>query len=340
MVDDAMKGQWEKAAQRGHVQAAYYAVPDQLTRFADRISTALSGTPEWVAMDLCYRGGTACGSVFCEHCRTKKQSRLLRAYRDRVGKEFSAESQARERLRWVTVLHTVVPVHHDTAGQEQETIACVVNAVDDMKLSLSNVARTAKRKSRANLWLRGGIHIELVDYEMLATAHSLGKPTTKQRTLSGLIEASEPAPSGKYFLVHFHALVDLDSLSEVQLKALLVERWNLAPRQVLVQRTWTKIKSKGQTKPQSVDDGLKRMAKYCFNMSNARLDYSKNWGSGSVVLLSGVECSAKGHIEGFAEEVLDTTPDERLSFGHIKLLIKAHSAVASSNHRGLSICIS
>ena len=99
------------------------------------------------------------------------------------------------------------------------------------------------------------------------------------------------------------------------------------------------MKSKAGEKAQTLDDGLIGMSRYCFNMSNARLVYARNWGAGKIVLETGEEVSAEGHIAGFATEVMSRGADERLSVGDLRLLVQTHNAVNGVSHKGLVVSI-
>ena len=48
---------------------------------------------------------------------------------------------------------------------------------------------------------------------------------------------------------------------------------------------------------------------------------------------------AKGHIVGFAEEVMDRNTDEKLSVGDVALLVEAHNQVNGDSHKGLLVSI-
>ncbi len=118
--------------------------------YRSRIFDALKDTQDGLVMKNCLeKSGPACGSVFCDKCRKKKQQNLLGSYRDYVRETFGDDDDvARERLRWVSVLHSVVSVKHETADEERDTIAEVERAVADMKLNLSNIAEQQDGSTR------------------------------------------------------------------------------------------------------------------------------------------------------------------------------------------------
>ena len=85
------------------------------------------------------KSGPACGSVFCQRCRTKKQNNLYGSYKRYMKKAFGNDEQlARDRLRFVSVLHSVIPVHHKTANLEYGSIGDVIDAISGMKEILKN----------------------------------------------------------------------------------------------------------------------------------------------------------------------------------------------------------
>lgn len=309
------------------------------SQYAARIAESVKATQTGKVMEECAAGGSRCGSVFCDTCKKKKQSSLYSAYRLRFDESLSGDEViARDRLRWVTVLHSVVVIFDQANMQEIMTIEDVKSAVEAMKKDLANVARTAKRKHGVNIWLRGGVHIELVDYEMYRLAGKFGKMTTKEETLKTLLHELDPSVSGKLFLVHFHALADTAGLSDKKFRNLFSEKWKLK-RQVLIKRLWSKIKKRDSTVDHKLDDALRGMARYCFNGSNARLAYSMNWGAGSVVLETGEEVGVDGKITTYAREIQSYRCDKKLSVGELRLLIEIHNQVNSISHKGLGIGI-
>jgi hypothetical protein len=309
--------------------------------YRDRITDAMVDTATGALMVACESGiGASCGSVFCDSCRHKKQMNMYQSYKRFVEREFGVdEDKARERLRFVSVLHSLVEVRHDTEADEARCLSQVVASVEEMKGKISNLARTAKRHGWEGLWLRGGVHIELVDYELFRFAASLGRETTKENTMKGFVDRLSGSGGGKYFVVHFHALADKGGLSDKMFKELFTDRWSMTTKQVHIQRTWSKIVFKGTEREQTLDNGLLGMARYCFNMSNGRLQFSSNWGVGSIVFKTGEKVDARKGVVGFAEEVMDRGIDDRLTVGDIRLLVEAHQAVNGASHKGLVVGI-
>jgi len=306
--------------------------------YKSRIFSSIKGTQYVASMIACDQGGSKCGSVFCDGCRHRKSMNMYQSYKRHCEDAFGEnEELARDRFRWVTVLHSLVPVTYEDSELSCGTVSQLVREVEIMKGIISNIGRTALRKHNVDIWLRGGIHLELIDYEMFQFAHLAGQLTTKQNTLSGFIKAALPAGKtvDRYFLVHFHALVDTGGLGDQAFKQLFTDHWSATKKQVHIQRTWSRI---GTTK-QSLDNGLLGMARYCFSGSNSRLQYARNWGSGKVVLKSGEEIDGRSRVVGHAEEVNDHVFDDQLSKTDIRLLVSAHNEVGGNNHRGLVVSI-
>ena len=181
------------------------------SRYVGRIREAVSGTDIGARMNACASGVTKCGSVFCVSCRDRKQRGMLKAFKDHIERYDADEKDTRRQLRWVSVLHSVVSVRYETGDAEQACLNEVQAAVKQMKLDLKNLQRTAVSRESAgannHLWLRGAIHIELVDYDIYQFAGSLGgKATNKERTLKELIRQlpGYDDRGGKFFLIHFH----------------------------------------------------------------------------------------------------------------------------------------
>lgn len=315
------------------------------TRVFDSLHLVTDGN----AMRDCINGvsnSKLCGSVFCERCRERRQNSIYETFLAYKNAEFgNDEEAARSRLRFVSVLHSVISVNdYKSVDAAYGAIDDVVDAVSDMKNVLALLKKKSQRKYDTEIWLRGGVHIELIDYDLFTVAEEMGIGSVKTETINQFIDAytsgrSRRARCGKYFLVHFHALADLKELSEQQFKGLFDERWGVVKRQVHIQRTWRKIKSRHGEREQSLEDNLLGMARYCFNGSNARLSFAQNWGAGTFVMSTGEEIDPRGHVVGFAEEVLERTGDKALSLGDLALLIETHNRVGGAGHKGLLVSI-
>jgi hypothetical protein len=324
-------------------------------RYRTRILSSVQNTAFGQSMIECDSGkGKPCGSVYCEKCRSRKQERLFYRYRKHYEKALAGDEEvARGRLRWVTVLHSVVPVNENNFAK---TISDVVIACEEMKGKLSNLARCETRNHKSGLWLRGGIHLEIVDYRAFSEAAGLGKGTEKQRTLSMLIQRLGAEKSDFYILVHFHALADMGSLQEKDFNDLFAKRWSSASRQVDIQQLWDVVRdyqrdSEGKVvrdgdgkrvlnseKKMEIEHSLRAFARYCYDFSNHRLEYAINWSHGRYVTKTGEELSAKGLLK-VAELGGERGYSKRLTPEHIQLLVEVSNAVNGPSHKGLEVRI-
>ena len=306
------------------------------THLRKRIGQALAGTADGARMTVCAGGGAACGSIFCNGCRIRKQNWMLRTYRARVA--GIAEAEARERLRYVTILHEFVDVVDDGGAIEiEKTLELVTAAADDLRNEISKLSRGLKRKGH-EVWLRGGVHIELLDMNWVRL---LEDGNRKAKVMLEFIE--KRLENGRGFdvsaelalVVHAHVLVDLGELHEDEWRRALKKRWSDTQHQTHTQRTWTKIAYKHGEETQSLDDALKGMARYCFNGSNAHLQFQKFFGAGAWV--------TDGDENRKADEAVQASrrrqKEKMLNAAQIKLLVLAHSAVAGASNRGLTLSV-
>lgn len=320
------------------------------TKHRTRIMESMFFEEQGKVMRECSAGtGPACGSIFCDKCLDKRQRNLYSTYKHYYEKHLSNnEDLARERLRWITVLHSLVRVKVDTINDENKTVAAVVDAADDLKNEIRNLARSKKV-----LWLRGAIHAELIDYSLYEHFVKSGGGTIKEKTLSTFIETSGAsykkeglfAESGKelFFLVHFHALADIGDAEDKDIRKALTKRWNLTSRQVDISRLWEVIRkgNKGGIEKHKIDDALRGMARYCYSRSNPFLTFSRDWGSGEKIHTTSHEYDLKLGMRTFAIMVKDRNLDEDsiLSVGEVRILVKVHNAISGPNNEGLNIYI-
>jgi hypothetical protein len=325
----------QKSAGELYRIASFEFGEDRYSRYRDRILKAVRDTAYEAEMVECDAGGVSCGSVYCDKCRLSKQNKLFYRYRKHFETVLGGdETVARQRLRWVSVLHSVVAVDEkDEAG----TINQVVSAAEEMKHQVSLIARNHKD---SGLWLRGAIHLEIVDYAAFRKAVENGKGTVKEKTLTELIDRCSNGNSDYYFLVHFHALADKGTIADSTFDGLFKERWSITKRQVDIQNLWDEIrmKSSGATKKMKVDDSLRAFGRYCYSYGNDRLQYAVNWSHGRYITKSGEEITAAGLLH-FAEMDDERQNSRRLSSGHIRMLVSASNAVNGNSHKGLAISI-
>ena len=313
------------------------------TRLNKRIDEALSGTEDGLRMIECREGtGGECGSVWCMKCRGRKQDRMLKSYYKHIEDEGLSEPEARERLRHVTVLHDVVGVF-DEGGiiDFEKTISHVCEVAGDMRNEVKNMKRVWKKRGM-KVWMRGGIHLELVDIDLMLFDKA---GNHKAKVLLDWFDKKKV--DGRYYdgsaekaiVVHFHALVDLHDIDEDDFRDALNGRWNDTEQQVHIQRTWTKIGFKDGSKEQSLDDALKGIARYCFTGSNKDLQYQKFWGAGRLVFETDIELDDDGKVIAVARELQVRPTGKRLTASEIRLLVQVHNRVAGEANRGLTIGI-
>ena len=313
------------------------------TRLNKRIDEALAGTDDGLRMIECREGtGGECGSVWCMKCRGRKQDRMLKTYYKHIEDEGLSEPEARERLRHVTVLHDVVAVF-DEGGiiDFEKTIAHVCEVAGDMRNEVKNMKRVWKKRGM-KVWMRGGIHLELVDIDLMLFDKA---GNHKAKVLLDWFDKKKV--DGRYYdgsaekaiVVHFHALVDLHDIDEDDFREALNGRWNDIEQQVHIQRTWTKIGFKDGSKEQSLDDALKGIARYCFTGSNKDLQYQKFWGAGRLVFETDIELDDDGKVIAVARELQVRPTGKRLTASEIRLLVQVHNRVAGEANRGLTIGI-
>jgi hypothetical protein len=323
------------------------------TRYITRIMDAVAGSHNGLIMETCADGGSKCGSIYCDECRHRKQRSMLYRFKQHYKEELNSdETLARKRLRWVSVLHNVVEINIKTESDEIETINNVCRSVEEMK---SQISLMAKKYNDKGLWLRGGIHIEIVDYKAFRTAAELGISTIKEKTLTSFIQRMTNSQADYFFLVHFHALVDMGQMNDGAFAIMFAERWNAALRQVDITSLWDEVNAiqydyNGNAKKdengkyvrkkekQKIEHAFIAMANYCFSYSNDKLQYARNWSHGKSITEVDQELR-NGNIETIATHTGIRLDSTRLNKGHIRLLVSASNAVNGSSHKGIEVRI-
>jgi hypothetical protein len=309
------------------------------SKYVNRIRKAIDGNPAFNHMFVCDGGkGRACFSVFCMSCRRVKQDRMYENYTSHFADKYDDdEPLIRNNARFGTVLHSLVPVNVETEDLENETVAAVEDAVAELKKRLLGIDRKAKRLFGKDIWLNGGVHLELVDYDRWQFAALSGSRTHKQKTYSEFIERSSNNAEGHYFLVHTHFLSDLDGMQDADFGELFREQWNTTSRQVLIKRlTDTYETGMGDVKHE-LDKAYRNIANYCYTGSNHGLAYAKNWGNSGKVIETGERVDIKGNVKTFAKEIMSVEIEDALSLGHLRLLIQVHNALTDGNAQGLRV---
>ena len=169
------------------------------------------------------------------------------------------------RLRYLTVLHELVPLYVDK----------VITSCVDMK------SRLVELFSHTKVWARGVIGVELVSIEHLKaierqTANEKRKLTVVSdliplRGLEGLLVKNA---TGTMALVHCHVLVDLGGIEASREDAFRsaiqrVNYWNQASYQIELKRTF---------KHRSLRKNLSGISKYATKGGNEQLRYKSGFG--------------------------------------------------------------
>lgn len=122
-------------------------------------------------MKGCERG-SLCGYVYCGHCREKHAQALLRRYQAHIGRQQMDDNECRDRIRWVTVLHDLVPC--------------------DLEQIQAATKRGRKDYSNFNrkwdgTWAQGVFEFELVDMKkVINLVGTSGGQSRKRKTLMGM----------------------------------------------------------------------------------------------------------------------------------------------------------
>ena len=94
-------------------------------------------------------------------------------------------------------------------------------------------------------------------------------------------------------------------------------------------------------KEHTLDEALRNIANYGFNGSNGDLTFKTAWGNSRKIYTPTEKKDALGKVRHYVTSVKDTgaDTDERLTLGHIRLLIKAHNAFTDGGRKGLVVTI-
>lgn len=330
----------ERAFQEMERISSYSYNVARKSRHKKRIASAIEKFDQFDHMKNCIAGTKdACGSVFCFDCRKKKQDSIYKHYNDYVEKTFGgSEAKARKRLRYVTILHSLVPINFLNLYQEDETIEQLVAAREDFRKCLLKLDRSIKEsRFKKEIWLLGSIHMEMLNMEFYRFSALSGKQTTKQKTL-GEFEEKSGWNADYYFLFHSHCLIDGGGLTDNQLNKCLREIWNVTDKQVLM-TSLTEFYDDG--KEHTLDEALRNIANYGFNGSNGDLTFKTAWGNSRKIYTRAEKKDAFGKVRHYVTSVKDTgaDTDERLTLGQIRLLIKAHNAFTDGGRKGLVVTI-
>lgn len=300
------------------------------TRQTTKIKMAIEGESDFSHM-ICDDG--SCGSIFCMVCRKRKQESLHSQYKDRV-KRFDNENDARNDLRYITILHEFVAVSYDTKLSEMCSLEDIEKSVSHFRARLKSVYRHFDKN---HIWARGAIHLELINMGLFRFASLSGRQTTKQKTLSDM-ENDTDKKGDFYILVHSHILCDINGNDEDDFRKYLRRKWNVNKRQVDITRLTEYYIDATRFTKHTVAEAIKNIAYYGYNGSNGRLSFATNWGSSRKVYTRQQKINALGQINQYVEGVegLDAF-DEYLSLGDLRFLIRAHNLFTDNDGRGLLI---
>lgn len=309
-----------------------------------RVLESIKGRDEFRHMVDCIEGrGNSCHSVFCPKCREAKQDRMFQKFMGQYVKRFNLdESEARKNLRYVTVLHAMVPADVSSESAEGETVERIVRATEEIKESVLKIDRRGKERFGKAFWAHGSFHLELVDYELFKFSEMFGMKTKKQGVYLDLIEAKSNNPGGYFFSVHAHFLFDNDGLDDGAAKQLLGEIWSTTANQIDYTPLTTHY---GGGKEHKIETAFRNLAKYAFNGSNSKLRFKSNFGDTdrvySVKAETGERRTLKEEVNLFVEATSEDSEsiDEQLSNGDVRLLIRAHNALTDNGKRGLVLLI-
>jgi hypothetical protein len=234
-----------------------------------------------------------------------RHSKLLQDdYKKRWGN--LTRDLALERLRFLTVLHAVVPLNRRDA----------IRAVERMEGALERVVKGTGAK------VLGAVEVEIVNIALLRKIGSLSEDEVRKLNVLESITASGADNGSKItgaqdsgVLVHFHGIVDLGGrnslLREDQLRKGMkkIAAWQRSGYQVEIKRLF---------KEKAVQQNLRYIASYITKGGNERLRYNAGFGRD---LAEDLDAKIWRAGTGRADKGGETIADERgLTIGEIKLL--------------------
>jgi hypothetical protein len=200
-------------------------------------------------LEECGRG-SYCGNIYCGGCRDRMAAKLLARVRAHLVSHDMGEDSCRERLRWVTVLHSL----------EKAEIGAVREATTRARADYTQLNRKF-----AGSWAQGAFEYELVDMEKVSLRVANNDSGVRKRdTLERLggfdgswrwvDEAGNERTD--YVLVHTHFLMDCGEEDWNAIDADMRKRWN-GDYQV-------RIDGLTDFNVRSLDESLWKMSSYCF----------------------------------------------------------------------------
>jgi len=201
------------------------------------------------------RRGAYCGSIYCAECRNRMALKLLRRVRLHISTQKMDEVACRERLRWVTVLHSLE--HADVEKVKEAT-----------KRARADYVQLNRKFSSS--WAQGAFEYELVD--MVKVSSRVNKNSSgsrKKNTLKTLggdnttLDKSDWSWTDKsgnrradYILVHTHFLMDCGDEDWTEIEKDMRRRWD--------KKYQVRVDGLTNFSTRSLDDSLWKMSSYCF----------------------------------------------------------------------------
>jgi hypothetical protein len=200
--------------------------------------------------------GALCGSVYCMDCRGRAAKGLKDRLSDRILLRFgNDEASARDELRYVTVLCELTEFNLDSVK------SAVTRARTDLK---------AMKRRFPDIWIQGSFEFELIDMKLLGQSGAMIKLETLAAMMD--LDVSKSKSLGHRVIVHFHVLVDLNSVRDEAFKKWVRDRWSKHNRQTDVKRIRKNQKLSDMIAKVS-DYGFKNRSQY--NLSFETLDFKK-----------------------------------------------------------------
>ena len=295
-----------------------------------QVLEALDGTGLEAAIDACDGRTGKCGSIFCEGCCSRKIEQLRATLDSHFRQAYDDEDSIRANARYVTVLQGIVGVDFTSIITEHSAISAIQYSVDELRKRLKRVKRIARDDYQQALWMRGSIHLEMLNLSDWWAAADFGAETAKHRTLRGFVGEGH-IDSERQILVHCHLVVDIAGMSDKDFRKIWDRVFDDAPRQVLSQRLYREILRNGISHTHTLDDAWKGISRYAYNWGNNRLVFANNWGSGR-------NSEVMAALDDFRVQVMsDSGTESKLTIRDIRFLVMSYDAVSGKAHRGLSL---
>ena len=191
--------------------------------------------------------GNYCGYTYCSGCRKRQSLALLKKFKTHIYKEGYGENKTREQLRWITILHDLVPLN-----------------VDDVKQSVSTARKDFKSIKRmySDTWGQGAFEFELISMKLLNEyIPDDGSESRKRQVLRSMCYGNTVLDSiddsiNERVLVHTHFLMDCKNHSWLSIEKSLKMKWS-KPYQVRIDR----LHDSGKT---DLETSLVKMSSYPF----------------------------------------------------------------------------